>query len=540
MSMPIATIDVETDPFMYGRHPRPFAVAYYDGGDVTRFWGDDCMTKMFEHLEWCEPHIIFAHNGGRFDVYQGMMSWIMGSALRVINNRIVKATLQGRTAHQLRDSWAIMPYKLANMKGQFEKKEIDIAKLEGRVRESHKAEICEYLDMDVISLHEKCVRFFERFGDYLTVGSMAMKELRKRHEFEELDKESNDDIRARYYYGARVECFEKGHLFGDFKIYDVNSMYPYVMRTMRHPISGNIRRGKKRVNDHTFFLKVQGNQLTPLRPFLPYAFDPVTESWAVSIHEFNAAVECRLFEPTKVVECIDFLDSGTFDTYVDDFYSERMDCRARLDFVGEMLAKFALNSAYGKFAQDSARYRDWLLTDGTYDCSPGGWERRILYAGQDRRLDYVLWDRPTERDTVYNSAVGASITGAARSVLLRALADCERPVYCDTDSIACESMSETAALDAKQLGAWKLEATADEACICGRKTYAFFKDGERVKAANKGVPTWNKKAGSLSRGLSNDHFRQIANGGTVVIQNDAPTYKLDGSVQFIEREIRMT
>lgn len=537
MSLPIYTIDVETDPFQYNRVPAPFAVGFYDGADYVHFWGDDCIDKMYGYLQGRPRGIIFAHNGGRFDIYQGMMKWIVGSPLRIINNRIVQAEIQGTyVQHQLRDSWSIMPYKLANMKGGAEKLDIDIRKLERRCRESHRAEIVEYLGMDVISLHEKVSRFFERFGDYLTVGSMAMHELKERHEFEELDKQTNDDIRQAYYYGARVECFEKGHLFGDFSIYDVNSMYPYVMKEYAHPIGGELRRGR-RVTDNTFFLKVQGKPTTKIVPFLSYAFEDLTQSWAITRHEFDAAVECGLFDVHRVMETIDVFESGVFDTFVNDFYAERLECKARLDFVGEMLAKFALNSGYGKFAQDSMRYKDWLLTDGSYDCSVGGWDRRIIYNGARKQAQYVLWDRPSERNTVYNSAIGASITGAARSVLLRALAKSERPVYCDTDSIACASLPNDAVLDSKQLGAWKLEASADEACICGRKTYAFFKDGARVKAANKGVPTWNPKTRT---GFSDKDFRAVANGRTVTISNDAPTYKLDGTVNFITREIRMT
>ena len=55
-----------------------------------------------------------------------------------------------------------------------------------------------------------------------------MKQLKKVHSFENLEASDDADIRKHYYYGGRVECFQKevidapkGKPFS----YDVNSMY---------------------------------------------------------------------------------------------------------------------------------------------------------------------------------------------------------------------------------------------------------------------------------------------------------------------------
>jgi DNA polymerase type B, organellar and viral len=528
---PVYTFDIETDPFAYGRLPRAFACALYDGRTTVSFWGPDCCAKMRQHLEYIPAGLIYYHNGGKFDIYH-CMDWIVGNPMRVINRRIVEAEIQcaNGNRHRLRDSWAIMPLSLARLTkgGATEKQDIDWQKLEAEVRDENKAEILDYLSMDVVSLWDRVTAFLERFGDYLTVGSMAMSELRKRHEFESLTKPVNDGIRGSYYYGARVECLEKGHLKDDFRIYDVNSMYPFVMRNFAHPI-GTVMRYGETITSNTRFLKVRGRVTTKILPFLPYAYDPVTNSYAITIHEFIAAEECELFKCLEVVETLDIFEDATFGAFVDDFYYEKIKCQAAGDDIGEKLAKFALNSAYGKFAQDSAKYADWLITDGTYDCRAGGWEKAVGYKGDNQTFDYVMWQRPSERETVYNSAVGASITGAARSVLLRALAAADRPIYCDTDSIACRALSQDVVPDKTTLGGWKLEAEADEACISGKKTYAFFQKNKRVKSANKGV-----------RDVTDDEFRRIANGEVITKRNNAPTYMLDGTAKFISRDIRMT
>jgi len=82
--------------------------------------------------------------------------------------------------------------------------------------------------------------------------------------------------------------------------------------------------------------------------------------------------------------------------------------------------------------------------------------------------------------------------------------------------------------DASRLGAWKLEAECDSAAIAGRKLYALFMGEKCVKQANKGVA------------VTSTDIWNVCLGDIVESKRDAPSFKLDGSYNFISRRVRMT
>ena len=137
----------------------------------------------------------------------------------------------------------------------------------------------------------------------------------------------------------------------------------------------------------------------------------------------------------------------------------------------------------------------------------------------------------------------ASITGAARSVLLHGLSNAVRPIYCDTDSIICESLSED--LDGSRLGAWKLEAHGSKVAIAGKKLYAVFSDEPQFKDPE---PLWPAKVEGLypiknaSKGanLTPAEILAVCRGREVTYANPVPNFKLDGSAPFISRTITRT
>ena len=49
--MRIATLDLETDPFLHGRVPIPFAAGIYEGQNYHDFWGKDCIAQMLSFLK---------------------------------------------------------------------------------------------------------------------------------------------------------------------------------------------------------------------------------------------------------------------------------------------------------------------------------------------------------------------------------------------------------------------------------------------------------------------------------------------------------
>lgn len=527
---PIYTLDFETDPFVHGRDPKPFCAGLYTGDNFYSTWGDNCVEEMHDILMSLPPAIVYAHNGGKFDFYY-TMDWIANNKqMMIINGRIVRAYTWGDNEHELRDSYAIMPFALK----QYKKFEVDMRTFERDKREQHKKTIIKRVRTDCIYLHELCVSFVDRFGDNLTIGGTSMKQLRKLHKFECLDAEQDARIRKPYYYGGRVQCFESGIIkpsAGEQIIaYDLNQCYPYSMSNFKHPLSIPDGTLGNDLTDDTYFLTVYGRNYGafPTRTSEGLRFTIERGFFSVSIHEFNAAIETGLFEVSDVIETINFRTAGTFDTFVDKYTAMRRNAQLTKDEIGAIFYKYICNSAYGKFAQCPDNYFNYMITDDSTNLNamgdPDGWYPSSIvgFAG------YILWKQQSKNTSRYNVATGASITGAARSLLIRALAKAKRPLYCDTDSIVCEGLSDVP-IHATNLGSWKIEKTADKMAIAGRKLYAMFDAGKCVKMASKGVQ------------LEATQIESIAKGKSITWKKDAPTFDFKThTARYITRTVRNT
>lgn len=442
--------------------------------------------------------------------------------MRIINGRIVQCWL-GK--HELRDSYAILPIALA----QYKKDDIDMNKLRAECRELHKVEIVSYLRGDCVYLYELVTGFRDEFGDFLTIGSAAMNQLRQFHPFETGTKYLDEKFRKTFFYGGRVQCFKSGVIHMPFEINDVNSMYPDVMKNFRHPI-GNAYYVNDRVDKKTQFVVAEGNQTGPYGAFpmrnKKGGIDFTCEygTFACTIHEWNQALEFGWFKPRRILKTYGFDESICFDGFVDHFYSLRMKAKRNDDLIHLIFYKLILNSAYGKFAQNPDNFCDFAITH--FERMPEPWKEHYIH----NEGAYVIWKKPVQRYSYYNVAVGASITGAARSVLMRALYYSDSPVYCDTDSVIARKLrgGNGIRFHDYDLGAWKVEGRGDRIAIAGKKLYACFDGSECIKKATKGAR------------IPEDEIVKVAMGGTAIYQKAAPTFKLDGRVTWIERKVKKT
>lgn len=544
---PIATLDLETDPFEYGRMIHPFTAGFYDGSNFVSYWGPDCVPRMVAYiLSRDEPLTIYAHNGGRFDFFYFLKH--IGHELRIVNSRIIQAHLG---PHELRDSYAIMPFALETYK----KTPIDYETFRPGIREQHRETILSYLRDDCIDLWDLCSTFITEFGDSLTIGSASMKQLKKFHTFATGNKEFDSKFRKDFYFGGRNQVFESGIIRDTIKVYDVNSMYPYVMRDCLHPVSTGII-VDNRITPQTAFVVTEGHNYgafpTRLKDnsldfTIPYG------TFHTTIHEFQAAEETGAFKPTRIVKTIGFNRRECFDDFVTHFYDARRKAKDAGDKIRTIFYKYVLNSGYGKFAQNPDNYCDWYITEfherpaDFHQCTKGCSEPclKLWSPSFISGNDYIIWSRPLAETFFYNIATGASITGAARAILLRGIRHADRPIYCDTDSIICSSLrpstsnhrrnhdrvgspDPTIRLHDSELGAWKLETEGTMAAICGKKLYAIFDSETCVKKAHKGAR------------LTGSEILSIARGSTIESCNPVPSFKWDGSHTFTKRNIKKT
>lgn len=525
----IAVLDLETDPFEFGKMIYPFAAGFYDGETYTSYWGDDCVEKLVKFLlNYREQYIIYAHNGGRFDYFY-FLKYIEKS-LRIVNGRIIQAYL-GK--HELRDSYAIMPFPLET----YRKTKIDYDRFKRPVRERYRQEIIDYLGDDCRDLYTLVVAFRKEFGENLTIGSAAMKQLKKFHSFKTGNAQYDSRIRKDFYFGGRNQCFASGVIKSPVKIYDVNSMYPHVMKSFLHPVSTGIYEGNK-IDDTTCFLTVEGRNYGafPVRAEDgSLDFTVQSGTFHTTIHEWLAALDTETFKPKRIIKTYGYSRRESFANFVDHFYDARARAKANDDKILTIFYKFVLNSAYGKFAQNPENYADWYITE--VGAHPPDWHDCSVSCADPCRLkwtpsfmceDYLIWEKPLAELNYFNVATGASITGAARSVLLRGIHNTDRPLYVDTDSIICTDGSRLHQSETK-LGAWKLEAEGSSVAICGKKLYAVFDgSGECIKKAHKGAR------------LEGHQILAIARGAEIESHNPVPAFKFDGSHTFTQRTIRST
>jgi len=521
-----AVADFETDPFLHGRKPEPFSCGFYDGDEYIEFWGKDCAKEMMAYISKLKrPRRIYMHNGGKFDFFY--IIEYLENPIRIINGRIVSAKF-GK--HELRDSYAIIPVPLK----AYEKDDIAYWKFEARCREKYKSEILDYLKKDCLYLYDLVSAFVKRFGPKLTIGGTAISTLETMHDFPHGNQEHDQDFRQ-FYFGGRVEAFKIGRFKGKFKVYDVNSMYPHAMRNFDHPIGQQyIRTNNFKMSSNgeikgfegaPYFVTVEGHNYGafPTRDKNGLDFNVPFGVFNVTSHEMRVALKHGLFKPTKLIEARIPQFYGRFKKYVDTFYAEKVASKEKGDKVNEIFAKLLLNSAYGKFAQDPTNYNDWLILP--YGQWPDS-DEWVLYESHEL---VSIFKKAVERFSYYDVCIAASITGAARAILLDAIASSEDVYYCDTDSIICGGRF-GAFVDAGKLGAWKLEADLYSIAIAGKKLYAGrgvdTKGRPIEKIASKGI-----KATALQ-------IEKMAGGATITWKSQAPNFKFDGSTKFVVRKAR--
>jgi hypothetical protein len=533
----IAAADGETDPFLYGRKVRPFAWGFRatlpNGERIYKeWWGEQSTVEFLDWLEAQEqPYIVYFHNGGKFDMMFFVELKRLENPVMVINGRIVRARFG---IHELRDSFAIMPFALA----EFDKGKIDYEYFESAVRDRYKNDILEYLARDCESLFELVTAFWGQFGNGLTIGGVAIKEIQKFHPFERLHEHHDANFR-RFYFGGRVQCFESGELKAPmgqlWKTYDLNSAYPDAMAHAQHPTGESyyelhaemVRFAKngdiKGFPRKPYFISFVGRSrgALPVRTRDGLSFPDCEGEFNCCSHEFIAARELGLITVDHITECYVPVDTINFAEYVAHWAAIKSRAKIDKDKTAYLFAKYLLNSSYGKFAQNSRNFENYYF-QYPGDPLPDGdtWDLKLDYEGVQ------LWACPAEKDSYFDVCTAASITSYVRAKLMRAVALSERPIYCDTDSVTC--LSFTGVVDPLKLGAWDCELTFDTMYIAGKKLYACYQEGNPLKVRSKGVS------------LTGEQIKSVCMGDTIRYERPAPVFKVTGEQIKMHRDVRMT
>lgn len=588
----IAVLDMETDPFEDERGEiHPFCCEIYsDQFGAIVIWEEDyelLAEKIYSTiLNLPDSYTIYAHNGGKFD-YMFLIHLIKG-IVKFKGRAIMSAKIGD---HEIRDSLHVLPEKLSAWK----KDKFDYEKMKKGNRRKHREEILTYLHSDCVYLFDFIKRFTKEFGLKISIGQAAFAELKKHYKIATI-KETMDGALRPYFLGGRVECIAGSGLFDShkrskpYKLYDVNSMYPHVMASCQHPIGKEYVWHQGMPNDNTFFIDLSCKSYGAFFERKENGDLDCQESegrFQVTIWEYNMALKYDLIENVKIHWCIDNHEASDFSKFIVPMYDRRLETKdfmfklktKNMDETTEfeelkkenIFLKYLLNNSYGKTAQNPRKYREYCYTD--HGSKPErGWFDFLIEADDDVKHEYSMpvercnafdvWARPNPGHRFNNVGTGASITGAARAILLEAKQNAIDPIYCDTDSLIARDLK--ASISETILGSWKIEETFDAVIITGKKTYccqvAGKPDGHegRLKVRSKGVdlrvrPSRKGKDGKPFEPFdpSSDEWRianektwrrylEILDEKTITVVNKAPTFNKLGQQHYLTRRIRAT
>ncbi len=297
-----------------------------------------------------------------------------------------------------------------------------------------------------------------------TQASLAWKAFRQNCKIDFSIPGGINKVARQGYYGGRVEIFKYGERDGNFYEYDINSMYPSVMRNLRIPL-GKIRK-KKSINweydEGIAKVRIESDMKIPI---LPYRLDTGTcypngiFSGIWTINELRYFLRCggRIknvfwsFTSQKV-------NTSIFNHFVDRFYAKK---KNEKNPIKKLFYKIHLNSLYGKFGFSGEISNLKNLKWG----EEFGGEIFLSKTGNIYGLENA------EITTNYqNSIIAGYITSAARIKLHETMAKYSDEIcYCDTDSIISDSPLDLGISDS--LGSWKFEGRYKTANFILPKTY---------------------------------------------------------------------
>lgn len=506
----ILTIDIETgessgDSVKLGFSDNVLSVCVYDGNRYRLFDDLQSCGRYLQSLSTNTIWIVYAHNGGKFD-YKYLLRHFDSYSLVLNGGQFICAKWK---SIEFRDSLNLFKTSLKKASqafgGGIEKGSCPIGDWIPR------KQMLDYLCRDCESLYATLEGFAKLLGIRpiqlkLTVASTSYNEFRQEYgkvrfrvDFPGLDTRLYRKL-SDSYFGGRVEIFNMT-LGGGIGL-DVNSLYPSVLHSELYPcgyplnITGfdsdllgiyNVRitgyEDKSGIGQ--FPCKIDGKLLFPFGNFT---------SWITS-------ADIKYFEDRKGLgSCtgkITFLSGFGF-TGIRPFASF-IDRLMRLKLSGgegeRQLAKYLMNSLYGKFAQ-KPEFSDIYITSSAKELSEKLSEGYSIV--DDSGSQYWLSKEEVNERTKY-IPVAVFVTSYARLVLQRAihyLSDRGYCVgYCDTDSIFLECTENTipkdipGGLHESRLGAWKREIDFSGANFVLPKTYAIFgQNGEIIKVRAKGFP----------------------------------------------------
>lgn len=528
------------------RVPQPFIWGLYGGPNREDYYEFDTVGEVIAFLN-NKNHVVYAHNGGKFDYHYLRDSINTGEAISIIAGRLAKFRI-GEC--EFRDSMNILPVALA----EFKKDTVDYSIFEPEVRDepNNLAEIKKYLRSDCTYLYELIEAHRKENGVCLTQAGASMRAWSKQSKVKPPRQTGAQyQLYKPYYYGGRVQCFAQGIKSTDFKVIDINSAYPFAMLAAHpfSPVADRLSHLPHESEIHKCLITLRctargcfpfrlGNDPTKGDLFFPYD-ETTIRRYHVTGYEFLAALRQDAIKNIHIETVHYFEQSIKFEEFIQENWSRREQAKREGNKALNIIIKLLMNSLYGKFASDYDKYREYQICwqDDLLEKQAEGFELDT-YWGNERHL--ISRSIPEEKHRFYNVATAASITGYVRAMLFEAVSQVSQPLYCDTDSIACVDVAKLPL--GEGLGQWKVEGEFDEYAIAGKKMYSFHKAGApRILDLDEKKNYMHYKVACKGVDLSPHEIERAAAGGEILFTPSVPTYSVKRAApKFQSRNVKLT
>jgi hypothetical protein len=365
----------------------PFVVSMFDGKDDYIFEGDDCCEKFLDfilsHAYRSLP--IFAHNAGKFDVLP-LLHILLSPRYckkysvepRLQQSRIFYVTVHDRKTHKnwkFCDSFSLINKSLKEIGKSF-RTEHQKTEMPPEMYHDDPEKWKAYCTNDCHVLYEALKIFSDTIKGVegnvgYTMASTAMRTFRTSYLHHEIENSfPYNELFRKGYYGGRTEIFNMyaHETDGPYYDYDVNSMYPSVMRDNLYPISRPRRAtftSKDDIEEKVGIAHCRVRSPDINIPLLPY-HQPLTRkllfpigSWE-GFYDFSFIVKARELGYTMdIIRAWEFTAAPIFQDYVDTIYMMR--CRDKDKGAVDATMKLMLNSLYGKFGENP--WHETLILD---------------------------------------------------------------------------------------------------------------------------------------------------------------------------------
>nr|YP_009675519.1 DNA polymerase [Sophora flavescens]QDD68274.1 DNA polymerase [Sophora flavescens] len=329
----------------------------------------------------------------------------------------------------------------------------------------------------------------------LTLSALALAIFRTKYYDQEnwpiyIPNRNEDTFIRRGYYGGHADAYKPQgeNLF----YYDVNSLYPYIMKSFPMPGGKPVWHGHLQDQDldHLFgFIEAYVEcPITITRPFLPYR----CEKTKVLIFPTGKFVGVYYSEELKYARQIGYKilplsgylfenkKSTPFEDFVLDLFEKRQEAKKTGNEAMSYVYKILMNSLYGRFGINP---HSTITEIGNYDRYKQILKKKEFIDGQPLSNDCFLITYHSNTSYVSDSdwnpprisavQLSAAVTACARIHMYPYISRSDS-YYTDTDSVVLGSPLPEEEISSTELGKFKLEYILKKGLFLAPKSYSLL------------------------------------------------------------------